>query len=53
MLTTTSFQPLYGRMSDIFGRKANLLFAYAVFGLGCLACGLSATMNQLIVARVR
>jgi len=51
MLTTTSFQPLYGKMSDIFGRKTNLLFAYVVFGLGCLACGLSTSMNQLIVAR--
>lgn len=40
-LTLTSFQPLYGKLSDIFGRKACLLFAYAVFGLGCLGCGLA------------
>lgn len=51
LLTTTSFQPLYGKLSDIFGRKSCLLFAYAVFGLGCLACGLSTSMTQLIVAR--
>ncbi|TFB05188.1 hypothetical protein CCMA1212_002918 [Trichoderma ghanense] len=30
-LTLTSFRPLYGKLSDIFGHKACLLFAYAVF----------------------
>ncbi|KAI5206361.1 MFS general substrate transporter [Aureobasidium subglaciale] len=50
-LTLTSFQPLYGKMSDIFGRKSCLLFAYAVFGIGCLFCGLAQDMNQLIAAR--
>ncbi|KAL4949405.1 major facilitator superfamily-domain-containing protein [Aspergillus filifer] len=51
-LTLTSFQPLYGKLSDIFGRKACLLFAYAVFGIGCLACGLAGSIQQLIAARV-
>ncbi|CAM1505524.1 Fc.00g111610.m01.CDS01 [Cosmosporella sp. VM-42] len=50
-LTLTSFQPLYGKLSDIFGRKECLLFAYSVFGLGCLGCGLSRDMVQLCVAR--
>ena len=50
-LTLTSFQPLYGKLSDIFGRKSALLFAYTIFGLGCLLCGLAATMDQLIAAR--
>ncbi|XWW97843.1 hypothetical protein V2A60_005830 [Cordyceps javanica] len=50
-LTLTSCQPLYGKLSDIFGRKECLLFAYAVFGLGCLGCGLAGTMLQLCVAR--
>ncbi|TKA32568.1 hypothetical protein B0A50_01676 [Salinomyces thailandicus] len=50
-LTLTSFQPLYGKLSDIFGRKACALFAYVVFALGCLACGLSQDMTQLIAAR--
>ncbi|KAJ6504440.1 member of the major facilitator superfamily [Mycena vulgaris] len=51
MLTLTSFQPLYGKMSDIFGRKPCLLFAYIVFSLGCLSCGLAKTLPQLILAR--
>lgn len=50
-LTLTSFQPLYGKLSDIFGRKSCLLFAYLVFGLGCLFCGLARNMNELIAAR--
>ncbi|KAJ6561359.1 member of the major facilitator superfamily [Mycena sp. CBHHK59/15] len=51
MLTLTSFQPLYGKMSDIFGRKPCLLFAYTVFACGCLSCGLVTTLPQLILAR--
>lgn len=51
MLTLTSFQPLYGKLSDIYGRKGCLLFAYAVFGIGCLLCGLARNMNELIAAR--
>ncbi|KAG0158998.1 hypothetical protein PDIDSM_6518 [Penicillium digitatum] len=51
-LTLTSFQPLYGKLSDIFGRKPCLLFAYAIFGIGCLGCGLARNINELIAARV-
>ena len=51
-LSTASTQPLYGKLSDVFGRKPCLLFAYTVFGLGSLGCGLSTTMGGLIAARV-
>ncbi|RPA76756.1 MFS general substrate transporter [Ascobolus immersus RN42] len=51
LLTITSFQPLYGKLSDIFGRKPCLLLAYTIFGLGCLWCGLSTTMTSLILGR--
>jgi MFS family permease len=51
-LTLSSFQPLYGKLSDIFGRKACLLWSYAIFGLGGLFCGLAQDINQLIAARV-
>jgi hypothetical protein len=50
-LTLTAFQPMYGKLSDIFGRRECLIFSYTVFGLGCLFCGLSKTMNQLILSR--
>ncbi|KAI0542286.1 MFS multidrug transporter [Xylaria digitata] len=50
-LTLTTFQPLYGKLSDIFGRKSCLLFSYAVFGFGCLGCGLARDIVELCIAR--
>ncbi|KAH9934029.1 MFS general substrate transporter [Epithele typhae] len=51
MLSMTTFQPLYGKLSDIFGRKACLLVAYTIFATGCLFCGLARNMTELVVAR--
>jgi MFS family permease len=51
-LTLTSFQPLYGKLSDVFGRKTCLLIAYAIFGSGCLFCGSARNINELIAARI-
>ena len=51
-LTMTASQPLYGKLSDIFGRKPCLLFAYTMFGVGSLGCGLTRSMGGLIAARV-
>jgi len=51
LLTQTAFQPLYGRFSDIFGRKAATLFASGIFLVGSLACGFAQTFPQLIAAR--
>ncbi|CEH14542.1 related to multidrug resistance proteins [Ceraceosorus bombacis] len=51
LLTQTAFQPLYGRLSDIFGRKFATLFASAVFAVGTLFCGLAQTFPQLCAAR--
>ncbi|TGJ80592.1 hypothetical protein E0Z10_g8186 [Xylaria hypoxylon] len=50
-LTLTTFQPLYGKLSDIFSRKSCLLFAYVIFGLGCLGCGLARNIVELCIAR--
>lgn len=47
-LTLTSFQPLSGKLSDIFGRKECLLASYFIFGLGCLGCGLARDMTREI-----
>ena len=51
-LTMTASQPLYGKLSDVFGRKPCLLFAYTMFGLGSLGCGITSNMQGLIAARV-
>lgn len=51
LLTSTAVQPLYGRFSDIFGRRACLLSATALFGIGCLGCSCSHNMILLIIMR--
>ncbi|KAF9974125.1 hypothetical protein BGZ73_002595 [Actinomortierella ambigua] len=51
LLTSTACQPLYGRFSDIFGRKPTFLFAISVFLLGSALCGAAQSMVMLIVAR--
>ncbi|KIK65080.1 hypothetical protein GYMLUDRAFT_70990 [Collybiopsis luxurians FD-317 M1] len=51
LLTLTSFQPMYGRLSLIYGKKRTLLFAYIVFTIGCLCCGFAKSINQLALSR--
>jgi EmrB/QacA subfamily drug resistance transporter len=51
MLTSTVFVPIYGKLSDLYGRKTILVFGICVFLLGSMLCGLSAGMNQLILFR--
>jgi EmrB/QacA subfamily drug resistance transporter len=51
LLTTTAFQPLYGRFSDIFGRKPVFLAITIIFLLGSLGCGAANSMPLLIVMR--
>ncbi|ORY34961.1 putative tetracycline efflux protein [Naematelia encephala] len=51
LLTSTAFQPIYGRVSDIFGRKAVLLFCMSTFLLGSILCAVSQTMIMLIICR--
>jgi MFS family permease len=50
-LTLSAFQPVYGKLSDVFGRKECLLFGYLIFGIGSMCCGLARNMNELIAAR--
>ncbi|CAK7237476.1 hypothetical protein SCUCBS95973_009972 [Sporothrix curviconia] len=51
MLTSTACQPLYGRFSDIFGRKLILIASLGIFLLGSIISGVSQNMAMLIVAR--
>lgn len=45
-------QPLYGKLSNIYGRKALLLTAYVLFAVGCLICGLAENMSTVIIGRL-
>ena len=43
--------PLYGKLSDIYGRRTMLLIAIGIFAVGSIACALAPTMLALIGAR--
>lgn len=51
LLTSTAFQPLYGKTSDILGRKTLLFFAQSLFGLGILLSGIATNVQTLSIAR--
>ncbi len=51
MLTSTITVPIYGKLSDIFGRRGLFFGGIAVFLLGSVLCGLSQNMTQLIFFR--
>ena len=51
LVTSTAAIPLYGKLSDVFGRKPMLMFGIIVFLLGSALSGLSQTMEQLILFR--
>jgi EmrB/QacA subfamily drug resistance transporter len=42
---------IYGKLSDIFGRKPVILFGITIFLLGSILCGLAQSMVMLIVFR--
>ena len=51
LLTSTVTTPLYGKISDLFGRKAIFQFAIVLFLAGSALSGLSGSMVQLILFR--
>jgi EmrB/QacA subfamily drug resistance transporter len=51
LLTTTASTPLYGKLSDIYGRRLMFQSAIVIFVVGSMLCGLSQDMLQLIVFR--
>ncbi|KAF4224934.1 hypothetical protein CNMCM6457_008792 [Aspergillus fumigatiaffinis] len=50
-VTSTCFQLLYGRLSDIWSRKYVLFTGLAIFFFGSLAASLAQTATQLIIFR--
>jgi len=51
MVTSTISTPLYGKLSDMYGRKPLYITAIIIFLIGSIVCGLAQTMFQLILFR--
>src|SRR3954465_1789008 len=51
MLGSTVTVPVYGKLSDIFGRRGLYILAIVIFLCGSALCGLSSNMAQLIIFR--
>ncbi|MPZ55782.1 MAG: MFS transporter [Rhizobiales bacterium] len=51
LLTSTAAAPLYGKLSDIHGRRKMMLTAIGIFTLGSIACALAPNMLSLILGR--
>ena len=51
LVTSTVTVPLYGKLSDMFGRRVLFLVSITIFLAGSALCGLSQSMTQLIAFR--
>src|SRR5215475_9015570 len=48
LLSATAVTPLFGKLSDIHGRRSILLAGVTVFIVGSVACALAPTLSALI-----
>ena len=51
LVTSTATTPLYGKLSDMYGRKPLFIIAIVIFLIGSCLCGLSRSMTELVVFR--
>ena len=51
LLTSTASTPLWGKISDLYGRRPIFQSAIIIFLIGSVLCGLSQNMPQLIAFR--
>jgi EmrB/QacA subfamily drug resistance transporter len=51
LVSSTVTVPLYGKLSDLYGRRRLFLVAITIFLTGSALCGLSQSMGQLIAFR--
>src|SRR5579883_1833840 len=51
LLTSTAATPIYGKLSDLYGRRKLLLVAIAVFLVASVLCALARSMIQLVLFR--
>jgi EmrB/QacA subfamily drug resistance transporter len=51
LLTSTVTVPLYGKLSDLYGRRTLFVVAISIFLVGSALCAVAQTMGQLIAFR--
>src|SRR3954464_2167091 len=51
LLASTAVAPVFGTLSDIYGRRAMIVAAMSLFILGSVLCAVAPNMPMLIVAR--
>src|SRR5574342_968125 len=51
MLASALSTPLFGNLSDLYGRRRLILLGIGLFTAGSALCGMAATMEQLVVFR--
>jgi EmrB/QacA subfamily drug resistance transporter len=51
LLTSTAATPIYGKLSDIYGRRKLLLVALAIFAVTSGLCAMATSLWQLVIAR--
>ena len=51
LLASTATTPIFGKLSDLYGRRNLLIISIGIFILGSIACALAPSMLWLVVAR--
>src|SRR5688572_30098000 len=51
LLTSTVTVPLWGKLSDLYGRRFFYVLCVALFSVGSIACGIAQSMGQLVAFR--
>jgi EmrB/QacA subfamily drug resistance transporter len=52
MLSSTVATPIFGKLSDMYGRRGLLLLAITLFMMMSILCGVAQSMTQLIIFRL-
>lgn len=52
LIANAALQPLFGKLTDIYGRKPVLVLCNILFGVGTLMCGLAKNQYSMIFGRV-
>lgn len=52
LLTISLLLLIWGKLSDLYGKKKIFAFGFIIFTLGSLLCGLSNSLNMLVFSRI-